>query len=49
MGMWDEGHNEFLNEAPPHGLTFVFNTTINIPSEFISQEEVILLRCGGMS
>jgi hypothetical protein len=46
--MQDEGHEEFLDKAPPHAWTFAFNTVVDVPSEFILQEGTILLRDEGL-
>jgi hypothetical protein len=41
--MRDEGREEFSDEAPPRAWTFAFNTIVDVPLEFILQEERISL------
>jgi hypothetical protein len=42
LGMQDEAHKEFPDEAPPHASVFAFSTIVNTFSEFVLQEIISL-------
>jgi hypothetical protein len=48
LGMRTEGRKKFPDKAPPYTSTFIFNITVNIPSEVVSQTEAISLGSKGL-